>query len=52
MVSSFDELVIKKIMLLGITYWINTEGNIVKTQGISFPKGIINSSVKNKNLKV
>ena len=43
MVSSFDEQVMKKIMLLGMTYWINTEGKHSKDQGISFPEGIVNS---------
>ena len=49
MVSSFDEQVMKKIMLLGMTYWINTEGKHSKDQGISFPEGIINSdAIKQK----
>lgn len=49
MVSSFDEQVIKKIMLLGMTYWVNTDGKHSKDQGISFPKGIVNSdAVKQK----
>ena len=49
MVSSFDEQVMKKIMLLGMTYWINTDGKHSKNQGISFPEGIINSdAIKQK----
>lgn len=49
MVSSFDEQVMKKIMLLGMTYWINTDGKHSKDQGISFPEGIINSdAIKQK----
>jgi len=49
MVSSFDEQVMKRIMLLGMTYWINTEGKHSKDQGISFPEGIINSdAIKQK----
>ena len=49
MVSSFDEQIMKKIMLLGMTYWINTDGKHSKNQGISFPEGIINSdAIKQK----
>lgn len=45
MLSSFDEQVIKKIMILGMTYWINSDGKHSKDQGISFPKGIVNSDI-------
>ena len=49
MVSSFDEQIMKKIMLLGMTYWVSTDGKHSKDQGISFPEGIVNSdAIKQK----
>ena len=51
MVSSFDEQIMKKIMLLGMTYWVSTEGKHSKDQGISFPEGIVNSDAIKQKFK-
>lgn len=47
-VSTDDERLLKKALLFGMTIWIDTRGKKNKTQGILYPKGLLDDETKDK----